>query len=784
MKKLNDWNGNLEKACIEYDMLNSMDESVDLNLRKSVDYDSPSNLHESNIHSDYIIKADKADCLLAIGSGLLTGLLDVFWVGDFNLEKAQEWGREKSDKYVILVAQSQGYNNVDLKGAIQYLEKKYINPSDKLTNQFGGPTQHHINDFSHHPTIMGLFFSLLTQFTRHAHGINKEGKYISIPLPDNAVTGKNFIEKISFGLIHWFFHLVSDMSGSSNNPGKGTGIPGPLLSFAKSVSSLEIVRELSIKYKGDYVQFSLYISRLFTGTILPCENGQEKIRFDLRTEIGISTFFEKQNVPVLINHALTRSLYLIKHLYTELKNNNINNLSTLRLLNPTHFLPYTNDCTIRMTTISTGVFTVIDSGDATIKAALHCKFNSSVAFVTSMFLRLNIPGIVSFAIAIKNEIRNAFFGIETTHITGDMIEFDVDVRIEMYNIELYKYTFNNLLSRLTNRRNAYLNQQKYLQEKKPLIQIANDDYYTYTALVSIAEEHITTALFDMFERMLSINDISYEKVPYHEVLPFNNISYKYPRPSYKTLLYLNEEKILCVFRTNKPNNINDKTISKAINDNVDKILLISFTDPKEGTDIYNFDHESIPNERIIINRITFRDLFDLCFGKDEFPVFLKYLNEFNRLAQKVTGYSVVRLPEKDVLRSYGDDNVKVDISFDDFYSWIENAFIYGLSSQKRSSIKEVNFSLTHNNEIDWTLSYYITLSNPINEYGTPISPYNSIEWLSELNPNDLYLNVLDIINKYLSEGSRGAIILKQYSITYTFIDYEENVMKVIPILSK
>ena len=125
MKKLNDWNGNLEKAYIEYDMLNPSDES-DNNLSKPAD-DSHTKFYESNKHSDYTIKADKTDCLLAVGSGLLTGLLDAFWIGSFNLEDSQKWGREKSDKYVILVAQSQGYNDGDLKGSIQYLERKYIN---------------------------------------------------------------------------------------------------------------------------------------------------------------------------------------------------------------------------------------------------------------------------------------------------------------------------------------------------------------------------------------------------------------------------------------------------------------------------------------------------------------------------------------------------------------------------------------------------------------------------------------------------------------------------------
>ena len=42
----------------------------------------------------------------------------------------------------------------------------------------------------------------------------------------------------------WVLHLVSDMAGSSVNPGKGTGIPGPILSFFKEISTMPIRRLL------------------------------------------------------------------------------------------------------------------------------------------------------------------------------------------------------------------------------------------------------------------------------------------------------------------------------------------------------------------------------------------------------------------------------------------------------------------------------------------------------------------------------------------------------------
>ena len=63
-------------------------------------------------------------------------------------------------------------------------------------------------------------------------------------LPDGAPVGKNFAEKIFMGTFTWAMHLIGDMAGSSATPGKGTGIPGVILSFLKEVSALPFFQKL------------------------------------------------------------------------------------------------------------------------------------------------------------------------------------------------------------------------------------------------------------------------------------------------------------------------------------------------------------------------------------------------------------------------------------------------------------------------------------------------------------------------------------------------------------
>ena len=79
------------------------------------------------------------------------------------------------------------------------------------------------------------------------------------------------------------------MAGSGGTFGKGTGIPGPIVSLIKELSALPIFKN-SANDKGNFRQF---ISKLFNGTFLAKRDALGKIikgteaPFDLRMEIGI-----------------------------------------------------------------------------------------------------------------------------------------------------------------------------------------------------------------------------------------------------------------------------------------------------------------------------------------------------------------------------------------------------------------------------------------------------------------------------------------------------------------
>ena len=349
-------------------------------------------------------KLDKTDVLISAASGLLAGLLDVFWVGEFSLHNAQEWGRETTNNFVIEVAHTQGYKKDDLEGAIKCLEDGYINPSDKLTPEFGGGLQHHLRDFSHHPTLVGLIFSVLTQFTGEGYGTDVNGHFVHIKLPASAQLGTTFEERVECGIINWAFHLASDMAGTHQTAGKGTGIPGPILATVKEASTLPFIREATVEYKGDDIPLSQMISKLFNGTAFPHESIHDVTRLDLRTELGVAAHIAKQELPLIINQCVVRSFYLIRRFIAECKDKDVQCVRDIIKLEPESFMPYNSSRTLtHMLTISEGVFVAVDLTDATVRAFANSGESKADVFA-DILKRANINGIVHLGISVKREL--------------------------------------------------------------------------------------------------------------------------------------------------------------------------------------------------------------------------------------------------------------------------------------------------------------------------------------------------------------------------------------------
>ena len=351
--------------------------------------------------------ADKLDYSVSVASGIIAGIIDILFVGKFDLQEGRDWSSEKINDFVKSVAKKQGYEGDDLQGAIRHLEK-FGAPSDSVYNEFGGGLQHHLRDFAHHASPVGLVFSMLTQFTQKAYGTNTAGAFIVVPIDKTTFIGDSVSTKITFGLVYWFLHMASDMAGSSGAPGAGTGIPGPILSIVKLLSSTPIFND-----KDQVNELSLKVSKLFNGTLLAERDSNGKIlkgadgkplihQMDLRGELGVMHQLAKQALPVIVNEALVRGFYFINRFIDEIKDK-----KSIKEVDWDKTIPFGNRTIERMMTIATGTFTAIDTLDAVIEGAIHSKANWA-EFGRQVVLRLNFVGIGRFTIALGTD---AFMGL-------------------------------------------------------------------------------------------------------------------------------------------------------------------------------------------------------------------------------------------------------------------------------------------------------------------------------------------------------------------------------------
>ena len=403
-------------------------------------------------------QADNLDYVVAIASGIACGLLDILWVGEFDLTNGRSIASDKVDAFVKKTAEMfEGEKFDDVKSAVKALEKRFPIPSDGNTPDFGGGLQHHLRDFAHHPTIVGLAFSLLTQFTEKSYGTDVNGVFLVVDVPEKSkpFIGKDVPQKILMGTITWFFHLVSDgVTG-------GTGIPGPILALAKEISAIPFFKDIKV---DDDMSLSLFLSKLFNGTLIMQrdENGQiikeSVVKFDLRGELGVAVELCKQAVPVIANECIVRAFYFIRRLAMAMKEKCVSCLADMKKIDWNSVKPANNPTIARMLTVSTGVFTALDMGEAIATQ----KYWVSINYVGVGRFAVAIGSDVSWGLKARNvkKVRDVYENIkQQTFRKADAdiykrIGADMDIQMDklglsleqteiLYNLEYYK-TLNDI----------------------------------------------------------------------------------------------------------------------------------------------------------------------------------------------------------------------------------------------------------------------------------------------------------------------------------------------------
>ena len=333
-------------------------------------------------------ECDKTDYLLAASCGTLCGLIDIFLIGKPGESPIGNLSDEWFKKRTMDFAKFCGWNGSgdSISPAIKYLEKKFKIPYDHTgAGDAAGlvfdlnPRNHHFKSLAHNPSLLGLFFSILDQFTNTSHFISG-GELISLQEVDNnfELKGNNISSKLFCGFVNWFGHIISDMSGSSTSKGRGMGIPSPLWTWTNDIIAIKR------KFNIETFEFDKSVNEL---ALLIFKQG-----YDLRFEFA-------KAIPVFVNELLVRMIYSVRRLVQFFMNNQKEKRAFQLMWETSQ--PFSNASVKRMLTIAHGTFCLIDTGDA----LAHGFISGGGSFNAEDFiLRLNIVGIGRFSISLYGEI--------------------------------------------------------------------------------------------------------------------------------------------------------------------------------------------------------------------------------------------------------------------------------------------------------------------------------------------------------------------------------------------
>ncbi|MBQ9361762.1 MAG: hypothetical protein IJT96_12075 [Lachnospiraceae bacterium] len=305
-------------------------------------------------------KCDKFDYLIGVACGAIGGFIDIFCVGTPKDSILCKFTDAQVDEIVKKFAKLNGWqpragNENNVKSAIGFLENgrlksgntgyriNYDQKTGKEVNDLFrmSPSNHHMKSLGHAPDIIGLFFSVLNQFTSTSSFVS-DGKLINISTESFELMGSNFISKIFCGIVNWIGHLMSDIAGSSGATDRGSGIVIPfyeLFGFC------------------NFGKFGKHRQSLATIAVMAFENG-----YDFRYGMAMA-------IPVIIIDLLIRLMWAIRKHFQygyELK----------------ECLPTNKNADLRvMILVGNGVLCVMDVVDAGVKSEGNFLL---------FFMRLNI----------------------------------------------------------------------------------------------------------------------------------------------------------------------------------------------------------------------------------------------------------------------------------------------------------------------------------------------------------------------------------------------------------
>lgn len=303
-------------------------------------------------------KLDQDSSILASLSGVLTATMGDLWDMDRSSEDHQEWGRREVYQLIVRIVTDKEYKvtKEDIAGLISILEKKYTINADKLLNSFK----------------TGILLSVLSELSGFGFEADKEGKLLVTDVAD--WKKKSVAESIYSGTVKWFFRKAENIEDSGDNEiedGDKTGIPKPIASLLKGLSSNPLVKEISIQSK------------------------EGKIKFEFKKESGEEDENKTKSISILFCEGIACAFYSVKNFLDDVKNEKLT-IEDVRNIDFDEYLPKESRILTHLKKIASFSFSAMDISNAAYKSYMENKGDKK-KFAIDLIAELKKTGWVSFA---------------------------------------------------------------------------------------------------------------------------------------------------------------------------------------------------------------------------------------------------------------------------------------------------------------------------------------------------------------------------------------------------
>ena len=350
---------------------------------------------------DAVSEKDYSYYVVAVASGVVTGLFSQLKLSAEALKKINDWKNKDWEKYITIAARMAGYKKTDYKGAADFIKNRFVPfVEENLNIEVQAGIEEWLNVLSNHPSVAGFVFSIFTQFSGNRYKLGDKG-IIAEKAPDYYAIGRNTMEKLTYGFLYWVFNLAVDAAISKRALIDDLNLPKEVLKLLKELYKLPVFKNIPKNFEEAEKLYSSWLIKLFENSRFTDENGQERT-FNLEEEIAnlesVGTVIFEKSVPIIINECLVRGFYVVKKLAIEIKEKEIKSFEELEKVDVGNIIPFNNRLISRMVLISSGCFVGINVAGATLKAVLN-KDKKNGKFAETLFAEVDIAGVGRFIFA-------------------------------------------------------------------------------------------------------------------------------------------------------------------------------------------------------------------------------------------------------------------------------------------------------------------------------------------------------------------------------------------------